>query len=94
MAAVLKMKKIDIEALDARLRRLIPALNKRRLPMNVQPYLFFEGRAEEALNFYTKALGTKPTMVMRYRDCARAAAARQGAARQRGQGDARFVSRR
>jgi PhnB protein len=36
--------------------------------MNVQPYLFFEGRAEEALDFYTKALGTKPTMVMRYRE--------------------------
>ena len=36
--------------------------------MNVQPYLFFEGRAEEALNFYTKALGTKPDMVMRFRD--------------------------
>jgi PhnB protein len=34
--------------------------------MNVQPYLFFEGRAEEALKFYTKALGTQPTMVMRY----------------------------
>src|SRR5512134_483728 len=36
--------------------------------MNVQPYLFFEGRAEEALNFYTKALGTKPDMMMRYRE--------------------------
>lgn len=36
--------------------------------MNVQPYLFFEGRAEEALEFYTKALGTKPDMVMRYRE--------------------------
>lgn len=36
--------------------------------MTVQPYLFFEGRAQEALDFYTKALGTKPTMVMRYRE--------------------------
>jgi PhnB protein len=36
--------------------------------VNVQPYLFFEGRAEEALNFYTKALGTKPDMIMRYRE--------------------------
>ena len=36
--------------------------------MNVQPYLFFEGRAEEALDFYTKALDTKPDMVMRYRE--------------------------
>ena len=36
--------------------------------MNVQPYLFFNGRAEEALNFYTKALGTKPDMLMRNRE--------------------------
>lgn len=36
--------------------------------MTVQPYLFFEGRAAEALEFYTKALATKPTMVLRYRD--------------------------
>ncbi len=36
--------------------------------MNVQPYLFFEGRAEEALAFYTKALGTKIDMVMRNRE--------------------------
>lgn len=36
--------------------------------MNVQPYLFFEGRAEEALTFYTKALGTQVDMVMRNRE--------------------------
>lgn len=36
--------------------------------MNVQPYLFFEGRAEEALNFYTTALATKPDMMMRNRE--------------------------
>jgi PhnB protein len=34
--------------------------------MNVQPYLFFEGRAAEALAFYCDALGTQPTMSMRY----------------------------
>ncbi len=34
--------------------------------MKVQPYLFFEGRAAEALNFYCKALDTRPTMAMRY----------------------------
>ena len=33
--------------------------------MNVQPYLFFEGRCEEALEFYTKALGTNVDMLMR-----------------------------
>jgi PhnB protein len=36
--------------------------------MNVQPYLFFEGRCEEALDFYTRALGTRPDMVLRYRE--------------------------
>src|SRR4051812_23547462 len=36
--------------------------------MLVQPYLFFDGRCEEALEFYTSALGAKITMVMRYQD--------------------------
>ena len=36
--------------------------------MQVQPYLFFEGRAEEALEFYKQALGAKVEMLMRYKD--------------------------
>ncbi|MFT4172624.1 MAG: VOC family protein [Rhodocyclaceae bacterium] len=32
----------------------------------VEPYLFFQGRCEEALNFYTQALGAKVTMLMRF----------------------------
>jgi PhnB protein len=36
--------------------------------MQIQPYLFFEGRCEEALEFYRKALGAEVTMLMRYRD--------------------------
>ncbi len=36
--------------------------------MNVQPYLFFDGRCEEALAFYTKALGAEVTMMMRFKD--------------------------
>ena len=36
--------------------------------MQVQPYLFFEGRAEEALEFYKKALGAKVEMLMRFKD--------------------------
>jgi PhnB protein len=36
--------------------------------MNVQPYLFFNGRADEALAFYTQALDTRPDTVLRYRD--------------------------
>jgi PhnB protein len=33
--------------------------------MNVQPYLFFEGRCEEALEFYQRAIGAKVTFMMR-----------------------------
>jgi PhnB protein len=36
--------------------------------MAIQPYLFFEGRTEEALNFYAKALGAQTQMLMHYRD--------------------------
>jgi len=36
--------------------------------MTIQPYLFFEGRAEEALAFYKKVLGAKNEMVMKYKD--------------------------
>ncbi len=36
--------------------------------MQVQPYLFFEGRCEEAVEFYRKALGAEVTMLMRYKD--------------------------
>ena len=36
--------------------------------MQVQPYLFFEGRCEEAIEFYKKALGAQVGMLMRYKD--------------------------
>jgi PhnB protein len=36
--------------------------------MQVQPYLFFDGRCEEALDFYRKALGAEVAMVMRWKD--------------------------
>jgi PhnB protein len=36
--------------------------------MLIQPYLFFEGRCEEAVAFYRHALGAEVTMLMRYRD--------------------------
>lgn len=36
--------------------------------MQVQPYLFFDGRCEEALAFYASALGAEVTMLMRFRD--------------------------
>lgn len=34
--------------------------------MQVQPYLYFEGRCEEALEFYKKALGAEVLFMMRY----------------------------
>ena len=34
----------------------------------VQPYLFFGGRCEEALEFYRSALGAEVEMLMRYRE--------------------------
>ncbi len=36
--------------------------------MKIEPYLFFEGCCEEALEFYRKALGAEITMTMRYKD--------------------------
>ena len=38
------------------------------IAMQVQPYLFFEGRCEEALEFYRSALGAEVTMLMRFKD--------------------------
>ena len=34
----------------------------------VQPYLFFNGRCEEAVEFYKKALGAEVVMTMRYKE--------------------------
>ncbi len=34
--------------------------------MNVQPYLFFDGKCEEALEFYKSAIGAKVDVMMRY----------------------------
>jgi PhnB protein len=36
--------------------------------MQVQPYLFFDGRCEEAIEFYKSKLGAKVEMLMRFKD--------------------------
>ena len=36
--------------------------------MQIQPYLFFNGRCEEAVEFYRKALGAEVMMLMRYKE--------------------------
>jgi PhnB protein len=37
--------------------------------MQLQPYLHFEGRCEEAIEFYKTALGAKVNMLMRFKEC-------------------------
>ena len=39
----------------------------RNIP-NIQPYLFFDGRCDEALEFYRRALGAEVTMLARFKD--------------------------
>lgn len=36
--------------------------------MRIEPYLFFNGNAEEALTFYERALGARVEIMMRYAD--------------------------
>lgn len=36
--------------------------------MEIQPYLFFDGRCEEALAFYREALGAEITMLLRFNE--------------------------
>jgi PhnB protein len=36
--------------------------------MTVQPYLFFDGRCEEAIEFYRSALGAEVEMLMRFKE--------------------------
>jgi PhnB protein len=36
--------------------------------VQVQPYLFFDGRCDEALEFYKNAVGAKVGMLMRFKD--------------------------
>lgn len=36
--------------------------------MQIQPYVFFDGRCEEALEFYQQSVGAEIGMLLRYRD--------------------------
>jgi PhnB protein len=44
------------------------ATAKKETAMQVQPYLDFEGRCDEALELYKKALGAKVDMLMRFKE--------------------------
>jgi len=37
--------------------------------MRLEPYLFFNGRCDEAIEFYKRAAGAEVQMVMRYKQC-------------------------
>jgi len=37
--------------------------------MKIEPYLFFDGRCEEALAFYKSAIGAETAALMRYSEC-------------------------
>ena len=36
--------------------------------MQIQPYLFFDGRCDEAIEFYRRAVGAEVQMLMRFKD--------------------------
>jgi PhnB protein len=36
--------------------------------MQIQPYLFFDGRCEEAIEFYKRAIGAEVQMLMRFKE--------------------------
>jgi PhnB protein len=36
--------------------------------MKLQPYVYFDGRAEEAIEFYRKAIGAELVMMMRFKE--------------------------
>ena len=42
--------------------------------MKIEPYLNFNGRSDEAIEFYKRAVGAKVNMLMRYKDCPDASA--------------------
>jgi PhnB protein len=48
--------------------------------MQVQPYLFFDGRSDEAIEFYRSALGAEVTFLMRFKECPEKSSIPPGAA--------------
>jgi len=43
-------------------------MNTKNVSLMVQPYLFFNGSCEQALEFYRKTLGAEVEMMMRFKD--------------------------
>jgi PhnB protein len=51
-----------------RLARFVCPESRKGESMKLQPYLYFDGRTEEAIEFYRKALGAQEVMVIRFKD--------------------------
>jgi PhnB protein len=47
---------------------MLMSFNRKGKAMQIQPYLCFEGRTEEAIEFYKQALGARVEMLMRHKD--------------------------
>lgn len=43
-------------------------MNPNQKPQMIEPYLFFDGRAEEAIEFYRKNLGAEVERMMRFKE--------------------------
>ena len=42
---------------------------KEKTALKVEPYLFMNGRAEEAIEFYKRAIGAEEQMILRFKEC-------------------------
>jgi len=58
----------DNPAASTQDREIVPQHPDKEIAMQAQPYLFFDGRCEEALEFYRNALGAQVQMLMRFKD--------------------------
>jgi PhnB protein len=59
---------LPVRRLSKRANLASPSHPEARFPMSVQSYLFFEGRADEAIAFYGKALDAEVLMRLTYAD--------------------------
>jgi PhnB protein len=49
-------------------KALITTHNDEESTMHIEPYLFFNGHCDEAIEFYRRALGAEVTMLMRFKE--------------------------
>ena len=66
--SILIVAAAELAALVSQTKRFVHPNANQECVMQVQPYLFFDGRSEEAIDFYKKAIGAKVEMLMRWKD--------------------------